>query len=160
MPVAQNAMSINPSPRAARFFAALVLLLFYAGCGPYEARLPETGATLEGTITLGSETVPMALVVVVGEKGQATGQIEQGRYKVENVPLGPVKIGVNTDAIRGQLISQQMASSYKGPGAKGSSRAPPPKLVEVPAKYREPETSGITTTIKRGKNTHDIALSK
>ena len=119
------------------------------GCSPYESRLSETGATLEGEVKYGAEKVPMALVVVVGPKGQATGQIEEGgRYKVENAPLGEVNIGVNTDAMKGQMISQQMASSYKGPG-KGGSRAPAPRFVAVPAKYWEPETSGVTTTIDR-----------
>jgi hypothetical protein len=129
------------------------------GCGPYESRLPETGATLEGEVKYGTEKVPMALVVVVGPNGQATGQIEEGsRYKVENVPLGEVKFGVNTDAMKGQMISQQMASSYKGPG-KGGSRAPAPQFVAVPAKYWEPETSGVTTTIKKGKNSFDVVLT-
>jgi hypothetical protein len=161
MPVVHNPISTRSSRLALRSAAALLplLVLTHSGCGPYESRLPETGATLEGAITVGGETVPMALVVVVGEKGQATGQIEEGRYKVENAPLGEVKIGVNTDAVRGQLISQQMSQSYKGPG-KGGPKAAPLKFVEVPAKYREAEKSGITTKIKRGKNAYDISLTK
>src|SRR5262245_39155955 len=159
MPVAHNPMPTRPSPLALRWVLSPLLLLTLGGCSRYESRLPETGATLEGAVTVGGETVPMALGVVVGEKGQATGQIEEGRYKVENAPLGDVKIGVNTDAVRGQLISQQMASSYKGPG-KGGTRVAPPKFVEVPAKYREAESSGITTKIKRGKNSYDIPLTK
>jgi len=140
--------------------ALAVLTACLAGCNSYESRLPETGATLEGTITLGAETVPMALVVVVGPSGSATGQIEAGRYKVENVPLGDVKIGVNTEAVRGQLISQQMAQSSKGPGGKGGSRPPPPTFIAVPRKYAEPETSGVKTTVKSGANTFDIVLRK
>jgi len=149
-------------PRLLQGVSRLVFLVCCAsllGCAPYESRLPETGATLEGKVTYGGETVPLALIVVVGSRGQSTGHIEDGRYKVENAPLGEVRIGVNTEAAKGQLISQQMAQSYKGPG-KGSSRSPAPRLVEVPAKYWEAEKSGITTTIKRGKNTYDIALNK
>jgi len=140
--------------------ALAVLTACLAGCNSYESRLPETGATLEGTIKLGADTVPMALVVVVGPTGSATGQIEGGHYRVENVPLGDVKIGVNTDAVRGQLISQQMAQGYKGPGGKGGSRPPPPKFIDVPKKFAEPETSGVKTTVKSGANTFDIALRK
>ena len=145
-------------PRLSHILSLSVFTCF-AACNTYESRLPETGATLEGTVTYGGETVPMALVVVVSPKGQATGQIEEGRYKVENAPLGDVNIGVNTEAVKGQMISQQMAQSYKGPG-KGGTRAPAPHLVEVPSKYWEAEKSGITTTVKRGKNTHNIVLSK
>jgi hypothetical protein len=143
-----------------RWKFAIAALLLLSGCSSYESRLPETGATLEGTVTYGGEAVPMALVVVVGSKSSATVQIEQGRYQVENAPLGDVKIGVNTEAARGQLISQQMAQGYKGPGGKGGSRPPPAKFVEVPKKYAEPELSGVTTQVKKGHNKFDIVLAK
>ena len=129
------------------------------GCDPYEVRLPETGATLEGTVRYGNEPVPLALIVVMGEHGSATGQVEQGHYKVENVPLGTVRIGINTEAARGQLISQQMAQSYKGPGSKGGG-GPPPRFLSVPSKYAEPENSGLTTTVRKGNNTFDIVLPR
>ena len=133
--------------------------LCICGCRVPEVRLPETGATLEGTITLGGNSVPMAMVIVMGASGSATGFVgDDGRYKVENVPLGEVKIGVNTDAVRGQLISQSMARSYKGPDGKSGAKPPPPKFVAVPAKYFEPASSGISTTVKSGTNTYDVVL--
>jgi hypothetical protein len=134
--------------------AFLVLACAIAGCSRYEYRLPESGATLEGTVTYGRDTLQMAQINVFGEKGQAIGQIEDGRYKVENVPLGEVKIGVNTEAVRSNMIGQQMAR------AKGVSKGPVLKFISVPAKYAEPDTSGITTTIKKGKNTFDIVIAK
>ena len=138
----------------------LLVLALIAACGRYEYRLPDTGATLEGTVTYGAEKVPLAQINVLGEKGQGIGEVqEDGRYLVNSVPLGEVKIGVNTEAMRSQVIGQQMAQSYKGPGSKGGSRAPAPKFISLPAKYQEPDTSGITTTIKRGKNTFDIVLT-
>jgi hypothetical protein len=139
-----------------RNVGALLVASLFVACSPYEARLPETGATLEGTVTYGNEKVSIALVSVFNEKGQALGQIDDtGRYKVENVPLGDVKIGVNTEAMRSQVISQQMAAAYKG---KGGTRPPAPKFVSLPAKLQDPETSGITTTIKKGANSFDIVL--
>ncbi len=133
---------------------AIVLACVSAGCSRYEYRLPETGATLEGTVKYGNETLQMAQIHVMGEKGQGIGRIEDGRYKVENVPLGEVKIGVNTEAERSNAIGQQMAR------AKGVSTGHVLKFIAVPAKYAEPDTSGITTTIKKGKNTFDIVLPK
>src|SRR5262245_55650180 len=80
-----------------------------ASCGERGARLPETGATLEGTVTYGKDKVPVALVIVQGEKSSASGSVsEDGRYRIENVPLGQVKIGVNTEAGKGQLMSKTM----------------------------------------------------
>ncbi len=134
--------------------ALFALSCVLAGCSRYEYRLPETGATLEGTVSYGGETVQMAQINVMSDKSQAIGQIENGHYKVENVPLGEVKIGVNTEAVRSNMIGQQMAR------AKGVSTGPALKFISVPAKYAEPDTSGITTTIKKGKNTFDIVLAK
>ena len=128
-------------------FALLAIICGLAGCTRYEYRLPNTGASLQGTVTYGNETVQMAQIDVLGDKAQAIGQIEGGRYKVENVPLGEVKIGVNTEAVRSNMIGQQMAR------AKGVNTGPVLKFVAVPAKFADPETSGITTTIKRGQNT-------
>jgi hypothetical protein len=141
-------------------FGSLASVVFIAGCEPYEARLPDSGATLEGTVKYGDAQVPLAQIVVLGEKTQGIGQVdEDGRYRVASAPLGEVKIGVNTEAMRGEMISRQMAQSYKGPGAKGGGRAPPLKFVSLPQKYAEPDTSGVKTTIKKGKNEFDIVLT-
>src|SRR5438445_6718974 len=74
-----------------RLVAGVALLAI--SCGERGDRIPETGASLEGTITYGGAKVPFALVTVMGEKGMATGKIEDdGRYRVANVPLGEVSI--------------------------------------------------------------------
>ena len=146
-------------PRPLSLQKLLMLVVVALGCTPYESRLPETGATLHGAVTLAGEKVPLALVIVVGEKGSATGQVEDGQYKVENVPLGDVKIGINTEAARGQMISMQMSQSYKGPGAKGG-RSTTARFVEVPSRYWTAETSPIATTVKKGANPFDISLTK
>jgi hypothetical protein len=70
-----------------------------------------------------------------------------------NVPLGEVAIGVNPGAARGEFMSKVMAES-KGK-AKGT-----PRFVDVPAKYHEPETSGLKTTINKGANTFNIVITK
>jgi len=132
--------------------AACSLLL--ASCGERGARLPETGATLEGTVKYGNEKVLVALVIAQGEKSSATGDVgEDGRYKIVNVPLGTVKIAVNTDAGKGKLMSKAMAQS------RGQAKSLP-KVLDVPTKYFDPETSGLKTTIKKGSNTYDVAIPR
>jgi hypothetical protein len=113
--------------------------------------IPETGASLEGTVTYGKAKLEAALIIVVGEKGSATGTIENGRYKVLNAPVGKVTIGVNTEAAKSELKGKMMA-----PGPK----PPMPKLIDVPARYFDPTKSGIETTINKGDNTYDIVISK
>jgi len=131
-----------------------VCCLLLASCGERGARLPETGATLEGTVSYGKEKVPVALVIAQGQKGSATADVgEDGRYKLENVPLGEVKIAVNTQAGKGKLMSKVMAQS------RGQAKSLP-KVLDVPPKYFDPETSGLKTTIKKGPNTYDVAIPR
>jgi|SRR5579875_1148989 len=120
-------------------------------------KLPESGATLEGTVTYGKEKLQAALIIVQGSSGAATGNIgEDGRYKIENVPLGEVNIAVNTEAAKGQLRGQLMAQALnKEKSGKGA-----PRIIDVPAKYADPATSGIKTTINKGLNTFDIVIPK
>jgi len=123
-------------------------------CGERGERLPDTGATLEGTITYGGVKVPFAHVTAMGKDGMATGNVqEDGRYKLTNVPLGEVDLAVNTTAAKGEYVSRVMAES-KG---KGKS---PSKFVDVPAKYHDLEKSGLKTTVQKGSNTYDIVISK
>jgi hypothetical protein len=129
-----------------------------AGCGNRfvpEVRLPETGATLEGTVTYGGQKVMVALVVAQGPNGSATGFIDDdGRYRLQNVPLGEVSLAVNTDAGKGQLTGKLMAR------AQSKSKAPVPRVIDLPRKYFDPATSGIKTTVNKGENTFDIVIPK
>jgi hypothetical protein len=135
--------------------AGFGLLLVGCGIGLREKRLPETGATLEGTVTYAGQKVEVAMVIVQGKDGSATAFIgEDGRYKAENVPRGEVNIGVNTVAGKGQIMGKVVAKSQ------GKGEGPLPKMIDVPAKYADPATSGITTTVNKGANTFDIVISK
>ena len=151
---------IRPRP-ATGAVAACAILLASCSLGPRGERLPETGATLEGTVTYGSEKIPFAQILVIGSDSQATGKIgEDGRYKVANVPLGEVKIGVNTSAAKGDYMSLSMSMSYKGPDAKGKASAALPRFIDLPEKWFDPERSGIQTTIQKGSNTYDIVIPR
>jgi len=135
---------------------ALVSLLAASCSRGGAVRLPETGATLEGTINYGADKVQFAMILVQSpdKSGSATGKIgPDGRYRVENVPLGEVNVGVNTSAGRGDFQSAVMASSQGRP--KGQLR-----FLDVPAKYFDPDKSGLKTSVSRGANTYDITIPK
>ena len=66
--------------------------------------------------------------------------IDNGHYFIPNVPVGDVKIVV------------------EGPGKSSDPNAPPSTVV-VPAKYADPDKSGLTYTVKAGDNKHDIELA-
>ena len=121
--------------------------------------IPETGATLEGRVTYGDQPVPMALVIVAQTGGGSATAFanDDGYFKVENVPVGDVLIGVNTDATKGQMTGRAMAGT--DPNVKGK-KVVTPKLVEVPKKYHNPDTSGLTTKTQKGTNQYDIKVPK
>jgi hypothetical protein len=65
--------------------------VFAQGCGDKK----KTGATLTGPITLDGKPVLIGTVHVVGADGkEAMGGAEDGKYTVENAPLGSVKVFV------------------------------------------------------------------
>jgi hypothetical protein len=132
----------------------LGLALLIVGCGPSGIRYPETGATLEGTVAYGKDQVGAALVIAQNATGSATGFVDDdGRYRLQNVPLGEVNIAVNTEAGKGQAMGKFMAQ------AEGKAKGAP-KIVDVPAKYADPATSGLKTTINKGANTLDIVVPR
>ena len=138
-----------------------LLVLLLTACKPREERLPESGATLEGVVTHNGEPVQFAMIVVRTETTSAFGRIgEDGRYKVENVPLGEVMVGVNTDAGQGEYTSKMMGSANKGPGVKYKGKVFGIKFTSVPKKYQDPGTSGFKTTVDVGTNTYDIEVPK
>ena len=142
----------------------LILLsaLSITGCGQVAHEIPDTGATLEGSVTLNGTPIPLALIIVCSQTATSDTVVrEEGKYKVLSVPLGLVKIGVDTEAMRGEVISRNMANAYKGPDGKmKEEQAKKLKFVPVPAKYADPDTSGLEIEIKKGVNTFDIVLTK
>jgi hypothetical protein len=136
------------------------MLLLITACGR-ENKLAESGATLEGTVTFKDEQLRFANISVSGEGRLASGRIdENGRYKVENCPIGEVKVGVNTQSAMGEYTSETMrGGAFKGTEAKGRGKVSI-KMIHVPEKYFVPETSGLSTTVKAGNNTYDIVITK
>src|SRR5687767_1429206 len=134
--------------------ALLGLAFLQVSCGPTEIVYPETGATLEGTVTYGKDQVAAALVIAQNDTGSATAFVDDdGRYRMQNVPLGEINLAVNTDAGKGQAMGKAMAQSQGR--AKG-----PTNLIDVPEKYADPAKSAIKTTINKGTNEFNIVIPR
>jgi hypothetical protein len=136
-----------------------------ASCGgPHiPVALPETGATLEGTVKYGSEEIQFAMIMVQSPAGTAFGSIgDDGRYRLVNVPLGEVQVAVNTAAARGDFQSAVMAAGAMtgGPEGKSGRKRVNVKFIDVPPKYYDPATSGLGTTVSKGVITYDIVIPK
>lgn len=142
------------SSRWTRFVVVVAALCASAslGCGSKKA-------TVSGTISYKGEKLGNGSVKFIGADKQAVvGSIRpDGTYSASAVPLGPVKIAVETTPTRkatsGPTIgvkSPDMGAEFKGEAG---------KYVRIPDKYKDAEKSGLTYEVKPGSQTHDIDLS-
>jgi hypothetical protein len=138
--------------------AGALALFTLPGCGSNApVAIPQTGASLEGAVKLGDKTLHFGIVNVEGSGGtSAQGPINQdGTYKVDNVPVGDVKIAVITDP--GMARAAQMSGGMMKGLDKGASKVNV-EYVDVPKKFHKTETSGLTHKTEKGPNKHDIVI--
>ncbi len=130
--------------------------LFFAGCGGGPtSQTPKTGATVSGKITFSKIPLNVGQVTMHGkdlagkEYIQGSPIQEDGTYKVENAPLGEVKVSlfIPPPAPAGPPI-KPLAGEKPNPVSK----------VNLPSQYTSPATSKITLTVKAGEQTFDINL--
>jgi len=113
---------------------ASMLLAVVAGCGPAEGKV-------SGEVKLKGQPLNKATILfeTEGPKKKRTfqGRVENGKYSVGGIPVGPAKIAIISDPLP------------KEPVKKGTKPPPPPPT--VPAKYNKTETSGLTHTVTKGE---------
>jgi hypothetical protein len=147
-----------------RMAAVLVLAFLSAGCGS----VPK--GTVSGKVLYqGKPLTAGGTVTFIPEQGGAFSAVinKDGSYNVAGIPLGAVKIAVVPDpaASRGN-IGMQVPSDRVPEGvdlsqtslasmANRGRRPPPPP---IPGKYANPDQSGLTYTVKSGRQTYDIEL--
>lgn len=149
----------SPTSKCLARIALFCMLPLLAACGVSESELAESGATLTGTITHKGTPIEFAMVIVQSKDGaqSAVGKVnDDGKYSVSNCPIGEVLVGVNTDAGRGEFTSKTMQQNSAALDPKASKKITSPTFIEVPKKYFDPATSGLTTTIKAGENSYDL----
>lgn len=101
------------------------------------------GVTVSGKVFLGDKPVEAGLVTFVTDDGRSSSaQLGSGgQFTMTQAPLGKVYIGVNTQMLKGQRQLHQQQSKGKDV----------PSFVEVPARYADPKTSGVTEVVQAGK---------
>jgi hypothetical protein len=148
-----------------RWVGASLLSLLAVGVtscgGNAPVALPETGASMEGTVQYEGKTLGFGIVVVEGAGSSVQGNISRdGTYSVQNAPVGPVKLAVVTNP--GMARGAQMAAgANQGPGAKGKGKlGKVAEYVDVPVKYHTTNTSNLSYTVEKGTNKYDIVIPK
>jgi hypothetical protein len=106
---------------------------------------PDT-ATVSGRVTYQGKPLTSGSVTFCAAEGRVEHGLlrTDGSYAIERVPVGPARVAV--------------ASHTSVPvGLRGSS-APAEKPVALPARYRDPDQSGIEFTVEKGRTDYDIEL--
>jgi hypothetical protein len=82
---------------------------------------------------------------------------EDGSYEATNVPLGPVKVTVDTPPPPPPEVVKA-AKQGKRRFERGNPITLPENTVSIPKKYSNPEQSGFSLTVIEGSQPFDIDL--
>jgi hypothetical protein len=124
--------------------------------------------TVSGKITYKGESLGGGRVLFVSEgHGSCSASIgEDGNYTVNNVPVGPVAIAVETKSVRPvemppeymprQPPPESLPKQGTAPFRRGGTASR--KYVEIPEDYADPKKSGLKYQVSGGRQKHDIPL--
>lgn len=118
---------------------------------------------LYGKVTYQGKPVTSGSVILVGPDGVAgVGNIEEdGKYAVNGITAGTIKVGVSSPS-PSQSKPSRAAARQPNPGGRGPAPAPnprpDPKWFPIPDKFSDPEKSGVVITVGAGSVEHPIEL--
>jgi hypothetical protein len=140
-----------------RLAALLPLALLLAGCGRGKG-------TVSGKVTLNGEPIPWGRITFlsqVGDKTPHSSRIVNGKYTINDCPAGPVKIAVESieaKAVDTSKVPPKMLERSRQAGAVEPPAEVVGKHLPIPARYADPDKSGLDYTVESGSATHDIPL--
>jgi hypothetical protein len=125
-------------------------------------------ATVSGKVTYQDKPVTSGTVVFVPEDKAKMGDRApikpDGTYSTSNLPLGKMKVGVEPGqkGAPAQMPKGAKFGKDKQPGqyAPEAAASPAGAYVDIPDKYRNPDTSGLTVDVNSSSKTYDIPLGK
>jgi hypothetical protein len=146
----------------------LLLGIALAGCSNYKAR-----GKVKGRVKFFDKYLTCGTVAFTAKDGRVgSGNIDfDGNYEVSDAPIGDVTVTVKVPTM-GRGPEAGMGPAQPPPGVP-PMRAPgggegektfmpaidPSKIVEIPGRYGRVEDSGLTYTVVKGEQTHNITLS-
>ena len=118
---------------------------------------------LNGTVTFNGKPVTSGTVQVFGPNGfNTTSPIGlDGSYALKDVPAGAVTLGVSSP--HPQRLYEQLKMMAKTEEAKKALPVPDPATIAswvgIPDSFAQSGTSGLTATVNKGPNKHDIPIT-
>jgi len=117
---------------------------------------------VSGQVKFNGQPLPagaISFISQVGDKQVVNATIQDGKYTVKDIAAGPVLITVATYP---PSPPPQLAPGVKpieGPKGETSAASPPGKYVKIPQKYSLADQSGLTYTVTKGSQEHNIELT-
>lgn len=141
----------------------LFLCIAVVGCGPTKAK-----GKVKGKVKFFDKNLTAGTVTFTAKDGRVgSGNIDfEGNYEVADAPVGEVTITVSVPAPPMGPAKGMTPQPPKDVGMKtaigGGTPGPaidPSKIVQVPTKYANVDTSGLKYTVEKGEQTHNITLT-
>jgi hypothetical protein len=141
----------------------VLVAVFLGGCS-------KPPGSVSGRVSYKGKDLSYGTIVFVSQDNQVKqGDIdEDGSYKIENVPAGPAKVAVVVERAPELTGGPRMqAGKMGGPAGevagdknygKSGRKTVKKSTIQVPERYRDPEKSGLTYTVKSGQNQKDFDL--
>jgi hypothetical protein len=160
-------MCVLHRARMAGCLLLLVLLAALSGCGVGG----KGKGTVKGQVVFFDKKLTAGTVIFITQDGRSgSGNIDfSGNYTVPDAPVGVCTVTVSVPKMTGMPGGMQGGPKpppglppMKQPGsgeAESSTLIDPSKIVQIPAKYANKESSGLTFTVERGENTYNITLT-
>jgi hypothetical protein len=132
--------------------ATLVSCFLAVGCGPESAEVT-------GTVTFQGEKLESGTVAFHGPNATVVAPIKaDGTYTATKVPVGPLKISVETSPVTGAASDGKEKLKKGNLQVEGGDPAPVGKYTKIPDRYADKEKSGLSLEVKPGKQQFDITL--
>ncbi|MDI9445306.1 MAG: carboxypeptidase-like regulatory domain-containing protein [Planctomycetota bacterium] len=132
--------SMNRIWQSALALSAIACALWCGGCGSSE---PPTGQ-VAGKVTYQGEPVTKGVVTFVNSEtgiGASSELDSSGAYRIESVRAGDYQVAIQPPSAPSPEEMAEGAKAEKSP---------------IPAKYHDPQASGLTATVNEGANTADF----
>lgn len=143
-------------------------LVLVCGC----TKNPQAPAQVSGTVTFNNQPLRGGTIIFHDKESRAYSAAinEEGGYVLSDLPIGEMAVTVETESLNpknesptyGGARAKGQVADYNPPGAppKPDPKSEKQRLyVKIPARYGDPKSSQLSTTLKKGKNTAKFDLT-